>query len=159
MSASEGKADIASSYQARKKPAPRMGPAWFLGSGGRMAFAPSGLSWSRRPYSDAPRRGASACSCFPAGSNLSHFQMKKGPTGGPFIHLVAGARFALFLQSRGECVSSDILSVGSAKRSDSRPIPGTSGLSHTMEFLILLRKACHSGSFDSCSGSILMACE
>jgi hypothetical protein len=85
--------------------------------------------------------------------------IKKPTRGRVFGFLVAGARFALFLQSRGECVSSDILSVGSAKRSDSRPIPGTSGLSHTMEFLILLRKACHSGSFDSCSGSILMACE
>jgi len=31
------------------------------GSGGVMAFAPSGLSWSRRLYSDATHRGASAC--------------------------------------------------------------------------------------------------
>jgi hypothetical protein len=34
VSAFGGIADIASSYQARKKPAPRMGPAWFPGSGG-----------------------------------------------------------------------------------------------------------------------------
>ncbi len=44
--------------RAQKMPGTRPGFR-FLGSGGRMAFAPSGLSWSGRLNSDAMHRGAS----------------------------------------------------------------------------------------------------
>ena len=73
---------------------------------GRMARATSWLSWSRRLYSDASHRGASACpnsvvtqdyqcrlkikNTALAASKLAHFQTIKGLTRGPFIHLVAG---------------------------------------------------------------------
>jgi hypothetical protein len=73
-------------------------PNSLIGSGGRMAFAPPGLSWSRRPYSDATHRGASACPCFFAGSNLAHFQMKRAPQGDPLFILVAGARYTNYMQ-------------------------------------------------------------
>ena len=64
-----------------RKPTP-FGVGFWFGSGGRIALAASPLSYvgrPRRPRNEpAPLRGC-------AGSNIAHFQMKKGPTRGPFV--------------------------------------------------------------------------
>ena len=69
---------------------PQKGPFIHLVAGAGLAFAAPPLSYVgqlRRPrHEPAPLRGF-------AGSNLLHFQMKMGPTRGPILHLVAGARF------------------------------------------------------------------
>jgi len=73
---------------------------------GRTAFV---LNRSRRfsrgsvslgTFADATHRGACGWTCFSAGSNLVHFQIKTAPTRGTILHLVAGARFVRWQRSR-----------------------------------------------------------